>query len=55
VVGLLPEAAQEVTEFSAAVVQGAAHAQAGQALIRFLSSPDAAPLIDATGLKAAHR
>lgn len=55
VVGLLPEAAQEVTQFSAAVVRGAAHAQAGQALIRFLASPDAAPVINATGLSAAPR
>lgn len=55
VVGLLPEAAQEVTQFSAAVVRGAAHAQAGQALIRFLALPEAAPIIDATGLTANHR
>lgn len=55
VVGLIPEAAQEVTLFSAAVVQGAAHAQAGQALIRFLASPEAVPIINATGLTAATR
>lgn len=55
VVGLLPEAAQEVTAFSAAVVKGAAHAQAGQALIRFLASPEAAPIINGTGLTAAQR
>lgn len=55
VVGLLPEAVQEVTQFSAALVQGAAHPQAGRALIRFLASPEAAPIIDATGLTAANR
>ena len=51
VVGLLPEAAQDVTAFSAAVVKGAAHAQAGQALIRFLASPAAAPAIAKSALE----
>lgn len=55
VVGLLPEEAQEVTLYSAAVVTNAAQAEAGRALIRFLASPQAANTINETGLEAANR
>jgi molybdate transport system substrate-binding protein len=51
-VGKLPDAVQEITLFSAAVVSGAAHAEAGRQLIRFLASPEAADIIRATGLDA---
>ena len=53
IVGLLPEAAQEVTLFSAGVTKTAREPAAARRLIRFLSSPEAVPIIDGTGLEAA--
>lgn len=51
VVGPLPEGAQKITVFSAGIATGAAERDAGLALIRFLSSAEAAPVIAATGLE----
>jgi len=51
VVGPLPEGAQKITVFSAGIVTGAGEREAGLALIRFLSSADAAPVIEKTGLQ----
>jgi molybdate transport system substrate-binding protein len=50
VVGPLPEGAQKITVFSAGIVTGAKEREAGLALIRFLSSAEAAPVIVRTGL-----
>jgi molybdate transport system substrate-binding protein len=49
-VGPLPADAQQVTVFSAGVVIGAKEPDAARALIRFLASPAAAPVIEKTGL-----
>jgi molybdate transport system substrate-binding protein len=51
IVGLLPPEVQKRTEFSGAVVRGAAHPEAARALLRFLASPANAPAIEATGLE----
>ena len=53
IVGLLPDAAQQVTPFSAGVVTRSHEAGAAQALIRYLTSPAAIPLIRQTGLDPA--
>jgi len=53
--GPLPADCQEVTLYSAAVLEGAASAGAGRALVAFLASPAAAAVIDGTGLEAANR
>ena len=50
-VGKLPAEAQRVTLFSAGIVTGAQHPDAARALIRFLTSPEAAPVIEKTGLE----
>lgn len=50
-VGLLPEEVQRVTVFSAGIATGAKNPEAARALIRFLSSPAAAPIIRKTGLE----
>ena len=44
IVGPLPEGAQQVTIFSAAIPKGAKNADAARRLIQFLSSPAVAPL-----------
>jgi ABC-type molybdate transport system substrate-binding protein len=51
IVGPLPEGAQQVTIFSAAIVKGAKNAAAGKRLIEFLSSPAVAPVVEQTGLE----
>ncbi len=51
IVGPLPEGAQQVTIFSAAIVKGAKNAGAGKRLIEFLSSPAVAPVVEQTGLE----
>jgi ABC-type molybdate transport system substrate-binding protein len=51
IVGPLPEGAQQVTIFSAAIVKGAKNADAGKKLIEFLSSPAVAPVVEQTGLE----
>lgn len=53
IVGLLPEALQQVTPFSAAVVASSKHADAARSLIRFLASPAAADAIRQSGLEPA--
>lgn len=55
VVGLIPEEVQLVTLFSAGIVKGAKNPAGAQALLKFLSSPQHASTIDATGLEAANR
>ena len=51
-VGPLPPEVQRVTVFSAGVPTASKHAEAARALIRFLSSPEAANTIEKTGLEA---
>jgi len=50
-VGPLPSEVQKVTTFSAGIVVGAKHPDAGRALIKFLASPAAAPMLKKTGLE----
>lgn len=52
--GVLPDDAQQVTPFSAGVVAGSKETAAAKALIDYLASPAAAPLIRQTGLDPAH-
>jgi molybdate transport system substrate-binding protein len=49
--GPLPPEVQKVTVFSAGVAAGAKHADAARALIKFLASPAAVPVIKKTGLE----
>jgi molybdate transport system substrate-binding protein len=49
-VGPLPPEVQKITIFSAGVVTGAKEPEAGRALIRFLASAAAAPVIQKSGL-----
>ena len=49
-VGPLPPEVQKITMFSAGIVAGAKEAEAGRALIRFLASAAAAPVITKSGL-----
>jgi molybdate transport system substrate-binding protein len=49
-VGKLPAEVQKVTLFSAGIVTGSKVPEAGRALIRFLSSADARPIVAKTGL-----
>ena len=53
IVGVLPAEVQLKTQFAGAIVRGAAHADAGRALLRFLAAPANAPAIEATGLEPA--
>jgi molybdate transport system substrate-binding protein len=50
-VGPLPEEVQKVTVFSAGVAVGAKHPDAARALIQFLASPAAAPVLREWGLE----
>jgi molybdate transport system substrate-binding protein len=50
-VGPLPREVQKVTVFSAGIAAGAKHADAARALIQFLASPAAAPVIQKSGLE----
>jgi molybdate transport system substrate-binding protein len=52
-VGVLPSDVEEVTVFSAGIVAGPKQPEAARALLRFLSSPAAAPVIRKTGLEPA--
>ena len=52
-VGPLPEALQHMTVFSAGIHAGAKHTDAARALVRFLSSPAAAPVMRKHGLEPA--
>lgn len=49
-VGALPDAAQQITPFSAGIVADSKVPEAAKALISYLASPTAAPLIRQTGL-----
>jgi molybdate transport system substrate-binding protein len=49
-VGSLPPEVQKITIFSAGIVTGAKEAEAGRALIKFLASATAAPVIEKSGL-----
>ena len=51
--GPLPPEIQQYTVFPAAVAAAAAQAEAGQALLKFLKSPDAAKVLKAKGLEPA--
>jgi len=50
-VGPLPAEVQKVTVFSAGIVVGAKEPEAAKALIRYFTSPEAAPVISKTGLE----
>ena len=50
VVGLLPAELQQITVYSAGITANAREAEAAKALIRFISSPAAAPIYAAKGL-----
>lgn len=52
-VGPIPAPYQKVTIFSAGVAKGSKQPEAGQALIKFLTSPSAYPLITKQGLEPA--
>jgi ABC-type molybdate transport system substrate-binding protein len=51
IVAPLPEGAQQVTIFSAAIPKGAKNPEAAKRLIQFLSSPAVAPTVRETGLE----
>jgi molybdate transport system substrate-binding protein len=51
VVGPLPKEIQSVTQFTAAITSNASHADAGRALIGFLTTPAAKAVIKAKGLE----
>lgn len=53
IVGLLPEEAQQVTDFSAGIVRNSPHENAARQLIRFLGSPRAEEVIKKTGMSPA--
>ena len=55
IVGSLPEAIQQVTIFSAGIAVGSKEPEAARALINYLSSPAAAPVIAKTGLEPIKR
>ena len=55
IVGPLPEGAQQVTIFSAAIPKNAPNADAAKRLIAFLSSAAVAPVIEQTGLEPIRR
>jgi molybdate transport system substrate-binding protein len=49
--GPIPEEVQRATIFSAGIAAKARNAEAGRDLIRFLASPEAAPVLERTGLQ----
>ena len=50
-VGPLPPEVQQVTTFSAGIAVGSKEPDAARALVKYLSSPAAAPVIAKTGLE----
>ena len=54
-VGAIPEAVQLPTIFSAGIAANARQPEAARALIRFLASPEAAPVLARTGLEPMNR
>ncbi len=55
IVGLIPESLQKVTVFSGGVVAKSQHPKEAAALVAYLSSPQAAATITATGMEPAKR
>ena len=55
IVGPLPEGAQQVTIFAAAIPKAARNVDAAKRLIQFLSSPAVAPVVEQTGLEPIRR
>jgi molybdate transport system substrate-binding protein len=53
IVGSLPPAIQKITVFSAGIVAGSKNQEAAKALLRYLTSPSAAPFITKTGMEPA--
>ena len=51
IVGLIPDSVQKMTLYSGAVTTTSAHAQAARALLTYLSSKEAAKVIEHSGLK----
>jgi molybdate transport system substrate-binding protein len=52
IVGPIPEEIQKYTDFSAGIAANAQEPEAGRALIKYLASPEAAPVIVKTGMQA---
>jgi len=50
VVGPVPDAVQKITWFAAGIVKGSKHEAASRALITYISSPDAAAVMQAKGM-----
>jgi molybdate transport system substrate-binding protein len=55
IVGPLPPELQQYTIFAAGIVTGSRQQQAGSALIKFLASPAAAPVIERSGMEPMSR
>lgn len=55
VVGLIPPKLQQATVFSAAIATKATNPKGARDLVRLLASPEAAPVIEASGLEAVHK
>jgi molybdate transport system substrate-binding protein len=53
VVGPLPAELQSVTMFTGAIPANASHAEAGRALLKFLTTPDVKSIIKSKGLEPA--
>lgn len=54
-VGKIPEDVQSVTRFAAGIPVNAEHPAEAQALLRFLASPQAQPVVQSTGLDSVSR
>ncbi|PQZ92041.1 MULTISPECIES: substrate-binding domain-containing protein [Pseudomonas] len=54
-VGKIPEDVQSVTRFAAGIPVNAEHPQAAKALLKYLASPEAQPLVQSTGLDSVSR
>lgn len=54
-VGKIPEDVQSVTRFAAGIPVNAEHPAGAQALLRFLASPQAQPVVQSTGLDSVSR
>jgi molybdate transport system substrate-binding protein len=54
-VGAIPESLQPGFSFAGVLTRGAREPDAAQALLRFLASPDAAPVIVKAGLAPARK
>ena len=54
-VGKIPEDVQSVTRFAAGVPVNAKHPQEAKALLQFMASPQAQPVVQSTGLDSVSR